>query len=135
MPSASDVVHRAFRRLGIVAVDETLNASDFDYGRDMLDAVFAEAQALPWSIVPGFTLTNIPTKAVEPLALAVAAEVASAYGVQAPVPLRTALIRLRAQTAAYVRDLDLDESDYIAPDYGDNVTDDEAEVDKHAAYF
>lgn len=108
---ALDVITSALRRLGIVAVDEPVQAHDEVYARGILEAIFEEAKTTQ-GLKLTFSLDDIPHKFVEPLALLLAHELAPAYS-RPPLVLRsTALVRLRALSWP----LEKRETDPAAPD-------------------
>lgn len=85
MKTRADVIARAFRRLEIAAVDEALTADQSADGTATLDALMQEA-GLEEVTDEGFlALTDL-----------LAAEIAPAYGVQAPVTRTRAWLRLMA---------------------------------------
>ena len=112
--SALDVITSALRRLGIVAVDEPVQAHDEVYARGVLEAVFDEAKAAQ-GLKLTFGLDDIPHQFVEPLALLLAHELAPTYSKPPLVMRSTALVRLRALSWP----LEKRETDPAAPDdYG-----------------
>lgn len=95
MPDARDVVRRAFQRLGVIAIDETTQPHDDEFARGVLTALFAE-MPISEGMRFDFTLAAVPESHLMPLALVLAAEIASTYSAVPPVPRATALVRLRA---------------------------------------
>ncbi len=92
---AIDVITRAFRRLGVVGVDDPVQAHDAASARAVLEGLVREMRTTEGISLP-FSMDTIPSRFVEPLALLLAAEIASDYSAQPPVPRVTAIIRLRA---------------------------------------
>lgn len=105
MPTRSDVVRRAFRRLGLAAEDEALTADQMRYAGDELDVLFAEMNT-----VEGFaftwTLDDIPEGAVPGLADILAEEIAPHYSVSPTMTRARAIMRLRAWALPDDRDED-----------------------------
>ena len=93
----ADVVARAHRVLGVLAVDENPTADMVSFAEDTLDGVYEELQDvqglhLTWS------LDDVPDGAFLPLADMLAAHIAPHYAVQGPVRSR-AITRIRAYSA------------------------------------
>lgn len=89
-----DVITRAFRRIGVLAVDESVQAADEAYAREVLEGVFDEAKTTQ-GLKLTFGLDDIPARFVEGLALLLAADIAPTYSKQPP-PRSLGLVRLRA---------------------------------------
>lgn len=124
--NGTDVIKRAFRMLGILAIDEAPQAHDAQYASETLDLVLAEAVSPAWGMTLTFTTESIPLAYVEPLAMAVAALIGDSYDRPAP-SYRAAMCRLRAISNPYVRDKDFD---------GDEVVSDwEDDLDKASSYY
>ena len=89
-----EVVSLALRQLGVLAADEQASADQFNYAGDVLDAVFAEENAVQgWGFV--WTMNAVPDGAALGLAQLLAAEIAPHYMVGSP-PRSRGIARLRA---------------------------------------
>lgn len=95
MPRAIDVITAALRRLGVVAVDEPVQAADAAYARDVLDGLFAEI-AETQGLGIDFDLDTVPRAYVEPLGVLLAVDIAPAYTKAPPTTRSGALVRIRA---------------------------------------
>lgn len=122
--SKREIVALALRHVGVLASDEQPSADQYDYAGDVLDAVFAEENAVQgW----GFTwdTDTVPDGAAMGLSQLLAAEIAPHYMVPGP-PRSRGIARLRAfafpDDRADPADLDDDgtvtDAERTAADYG-----------------
>ena len=91
MPTKRDVIERAFRFLGVVADDEAMTAAQEAGGAALMDSLYEEITA---EIPPFWTVDDVPAGAATFLSMALAADLAPAYGAKAPVGRGSALLRL-----------------------------------------
>lgn len=77
MATTLDIVQLAFRRLEIKAEDEALTADQESYGSEILRSIFAEVQN---ETDTTWTLDDVPSASVVPLANLLAVELAPSYG-------------------------------------------------------
>lgn len=124
----TEVVNQAYRRLGIVAVDQVASADEIAYGGNTLDALFAELKASD-GITVTWDLSAVPDTAFIPLANLLAVEVAPAYMQQAPERRGSAFIRLRKVLSPDDRPNDRDR------DEDGTVTEAEIEAQERAVYY
>lgn len=96
-----DVIERALVRIGVCAVDEPVQPDDAAKARATLEGLYEELKT-PWGIGDfTWTLDAIPMKVRMPLAHLLAIRLAPDYGMAAPEPEKTALVRLRAVCAVW----------------------------------
>lgn len=127
MPTKTDVINTALRRIQVLSADEPADKDMIAYAGSLLDGVFAEVNEVQ-GMAFTWALDATPAAAHLPLAYLLAVEVAPHYGRPAE-PRSRAMGRLRAYAfpddRTDSRDLD-----------GDGIVSDaEAEAGKQAAYF
>lgn len=92
--TSDDVINRAHRVLGLLAVDEVPTADMNAYALDTLEAAFDQLR-YQQGVNANFDLTSIPDAVFIPLADLVASEISGHYSVNGPVRSR-AISQLRA---------------------------------------
>lgn len=92
-----EVVARAHRVLGLLAVDENPTADMIDFAGDALQGVIDELEYVQNVPVP-FDADSTPDELFLPMGDLLAAEIASHYGINGPVRSR-AIARIRAHVA------------------------------------
>jgi len=98
MPTSSDVIAVALRRLKVLAADENTVASDEAYCDGILTALFDELPVSEGIVFP-WDLATIPQGALIPLGNLLATEVAQTYNM-ASEPRHRAMGRLRGYMIA-----------------------------------
>lgn len=114
--AAKDVIERAFRRLGILAIDETPQPHDYAYARGVLVGIINEIQNSQ-GLTFVLSVDAIPVKYIEPLSLLLAVDLASSYSLPPPSARATAMMRLRAINWP-LRQRDWRENIWEPTDYG-----------------
>lgn len=91
MATTRDVIERAFRFIGVVAEDEAMTADQLATGTDLLESIYAEIEE---EAPPYWSIDDVPAVSATHLAMVLAADLAPAYSMPAPMSRGSALIRL-----------------------------------------
>lgn len=122
-----DLITYVFRALGITAVDEVPDASEYAFASDVVDQEFARIKAeqgFTWT----WTIDEIPDEGFAPLAVVMAGSIGSAFGRPVP-PQSRGIMALRAWSFPD------DREDPADTDDSGTVTTAEADAYDRAAYY
>lgn len=122
-----ELITYTLRAIGVTAVDEAPDASEYAYASDIVDQEFARIKAeqgFTWT----WTIDEIPDAAFVPLAAVMAGSIASAFARPSP-PQSRGIMALRAWSFPDDRDDPADTDD------SGTVSTEEADAYDRAAYY
>ena len=109
MKTRREVIDYAMRKIGVLAEDEALTASQLTQAEEVLEALYGEIEA---EAAPGWTIDTVPQSAFIPLGNLLAVDLAPAFN-RPPVASRgMAWVRALAQIRPYVADPDAEQVYY-----------------------